>query len=426
MPHRVTKLAHEIRIIADNSFDDDEIDGILAYRLFLNARGIIGLFARCMKVGALALIVLSLGLGGCTFFPGSGPTTEEVINPKKDVADYEIVDVDGRAIDAMRLWRSDSLARSFGARKTAPENVVNVGDVVEVSIWEASGGGLFSSRSASDAVGGNATLPPQTVGRDGHIKIPYAGEVSVVGKRPGEIASQIEQALKGKAIEPQVLVTLPQQSSASVVVVGDLTGAGRVSLNVKGDRLLEVIAQAGGIKGPANETFVRLTRGSRSTTMQLTAILANPSENVYMRPADTVYVYRRPQTFTALGAIRNSGELPIDRDNFTVAEAMGVSGGLTDTQADPSGVFIFRFEQSPVVRAINPESPFLNGNSFVPVIYRLNLKDPSGYFIARAFPVRVGDVVYVANAPGVEFTKFLRMAQTISSVVRSNAVAVSD
>ncbi|MBS9478921.1 polysaccharide biosynthesis/export family protein [Ancylobacter radicis] len=346
--------------------------------------------------------------------------------PKEEPTDYVIVDVDAESVRAMSLWHSSSLVRSFGARRNAPETRVSVGDVVSISIWEASGGGLFGGRSVVDTGSGSETLPAQVVDRDGRIKVPYVGELLVVGKRPSDIAKIIEQGLTGKAIEPQVLVTLPQQTSASVVVVGDLTGAGRVNLNVKGDRLLEVIAQAGGIKGAAHESFVRVTRGSRSTTVQLAAILSNPEENIYMQPGDTVYVFRRPQTFTALGAVKAAGEMPIDREEFSVAEAMGVSGGLVDSQADPSGIFIFRYEQPAVVRAYRPDTPLLVGNSLVPVIYRLNLKDPSGYFIARAFPVRVGDIVYVANAPGVEFTKFLRMAQTITSTIRSNAVAVSD
>ncbi|MDQ0512533.1 polysaccharide biosynthesis/export family protein [Ancylobacter amanitiformis] len=339
--------------------------------------------------------------------------------------DYEIVDVDAEAVNAMRLWRSASLASSFGVRKPAPETRVNVGDVVQVSIWEASSGGLFGGRGAVETGSGSETLPPQTVDRDGRIKVPYVGEVPVVGKRPSEIASSIEKSLTGKAIEPQVLVTLPQQTSASVVVVGDLTGAGRVNLNVKGDRLLEVIAQAGGIKAPPHETFVRVTRGSRAATMQLSAVLASPAEDIFMQPGDTVYVFRRPQTFTALGAVKGAGEVAIDREDFTVAEAVGSSGGLIDAQADPSGVFIFRYEQAAVVRAMDPDSPHLSGNSAVPVIYRLNLKDPSGYFIARAFPVRVGDIVYVANAPGTEFSKFLRMALMISSLIRTNDVTWS-
>ncbi|MDF2619032.1 MAG: polysaccharide export protein [Xanthobacteraceae bacterium] len=350
------------------------------------------------------------------------------MSPQTETTEYEIVDVDARAIHAMGAWRSPSLARSFGGGRLAPETRVNVGDVVSVSIWEASTGGLFGGRSTSgtDTGSGSETLPAQTVDREGRIKVPYVGDISVVGKRPSEIAKTIEEGLKGKAIEPQVLVTLPEQTSASVVVVGDLTGAGRVNLNVKGDRLLEVIAQAGGIKGPPHETFVRVTRGKRSQTMQLSAILAQPDENVFMRPGDTVYVFRRPQTFTALGAVKGAGEMAIDRDDFTVAEAMGVSGGLIDSLADPSGIFIFRYEQAEVVRQIDPASPHLNGNALVPVIYRLNLKDPSGYFVARAFPIRVGDIVYVANAPGAEFSKFLRMAQTISTMIRSNAVAVTD
>ena len=70
----------------------------------------------------------------------------------------------------------------------------------------------------------------------------------------------------------------------------------------KGDRLLDVIAAAGGVRAPVNETFVELSRGSPTSRVPLTRVIDNPSENIYLHPNDVVTLVRDPQTFIAYGA----------------------------------------------------------------------------------------------------------------------------
>jgi polysaccharide export outer membrane protein len=47
------------------------------------------------------------------------------------------------------------------------------------------------------------------------------------------------------------------------------------------------------------------------------------------------------------------------------------------------------------------------------VIYWVNLRDPSGYFLAQTFEMRNKDVIYTSNAAAVETTKFLGFLRTI-------------
>jgi polysaccharide export outer membrane protein len=49
----------------------------------------------------------------------------------------------------------------------------------------------------------------------------------------------------------------------------------------------------------------------------------------------------------------------------------------------------------------------------IPVIYHVNFRDPSGYFLAQNFEMRNKDVVYTSNAASVETTKFLTFLRTI-------------
>ena len=37
--------------------------------------------------------------------------------------------------------------------------------------------------------------------------------------------------------------------------------------------------------------------------------------------------------------------------------------------------------------------------NLIPVVYRLNLRDANSFFLARAFPMKDKDILYVANAP---------------------------
>jgi polysaccharide export outer membrane protein len=256
------------------------------------------------------------------------------------------------------------------------------------------------------------------------------------------VQKEIEQDLAGKAIQPQVLVTVTSPLSASVTVVGEAAsaggaarlaaaggrtagpvssiGGGRVPLSEKGDRLLDVIAAAGGVSAAVNETFVRLSRGQTTATVPLITVVSNPRENIYLRPGDTVTLVRDPQTFLAIGALGAQAEIPFQADGITLAQALTKARGLSDIQADPAGVFLFRFEPAAVVRRLHPNSPLL-GSAQVPVVYRVNMRDPSSLFVSQAFRMRNRDLVYVSNAPYTEVQKVLGVFSTVTTPLAAGA-----
>ena len=94
---------------------------------------------------------------------------------------------------------------------------------------------------------------------------------------------------------------------------------------------------------------------------------------------------------------------------MNVLEAMAIAGGLIDERADATGIFVFRYEPEAVIRAILARRETVGGSGNVPTVYRISLRDPGSYFYARGFLVRDKDVLYIANAPGVEIAKVLRL-----------------
>ena len=219
-----------------------------------------------------------------------------------------------------------------------------------MTIWEAGPGGLFSTAPSQIVAGSRtAVIPEQVVARDGTISIPYAGRIRVVGMPPGVVEQLIVDRLQGKAIEPQAVVTVSKNISNTVAVAGEVVNGARVPLTLKGDRVLDVIASAGGLRAPANESIIRLTRRDRTVSVPYNAILARPTENIFLRGGDTLTVVRQPQTFTVFGATGRNAVVPFEATSSPLRRR-SQKPAVCLTIARSTGVFLFRYEPVGLVR----------------------------------------------------------------------------
>jgi polysaccharide biosynthesis/export protein len=363
-----------------------------------------------MRIWAAAL-GLALLASGCSSIPTEGPSASDIASERSAaVQRFELVDLDGTVDEVLGSRRPDRTIASFGDYRPSTQQRIGVGDQVTVTIWEAAAGGLFSAPLITDkfSTGSkSATIPPQIVDRDGMITVPYAGQVHVVGHTPREVQAGIEQALEGKAIQPQVLVDVTRSPTNTATVLGEVVKGDRVPLTVKGDRVLDVIAEAGGVKAPVSETFVELSRGARTARVALSRIVADSRENIYVQPGDTITVVRDPQTFIAYGATGRNAEIPFDAEGINLNQAIAKAAGLLDYRSDPEGVFLFRFEPESVARALKPNSPLIQPGRLTPFVYRLNMRDPNSLFVAQRFPIFNKDVIYVSNAPLTDIQKVM-------------------
>ena len=62
----------------------------------------------------------------------------------------------------------------------------------------------------------------------------------------------------------------------------------------------------------------------------------------------------------------------------------------------------------------------------VPVVYRLDLSDASGFFVAQDFAIRDKDLVYVSTAPGADLSRFLTTVSNLAFSVVSVGNAVTN
>jgi polysaccharide export outer membrane protein len=356
------------------------------------------------------------GLSGCSTFPAwlpsSGPSVAQVVEQKKIEPPISIVDIN--EVVARRILaaqRQDTFAEALPSN-APPGYVVGAGDVLEVSVWEAPPAALFGAAVIDPRAGltttRQTTFPEQIVNADGVINVPFAGAVSVAGKTPQQIEADIAQRLKGKANQPQVLVRVIRNATQNVTVVGEVAQSVRMPLTAKGERLLDAVAAAGGVRQPVGKITLQLSRGGKVMAMPLDSVIQDPKQNVYLQPGDVVTALFQPLSFTALGATGKNEEVNFEAQGITLAQALGRVAGVRDAQADARGVFIFRFEEPGVVKADGkplPQTP----DGKVPVVYRVDLKDPRAFLVAQNFPMKNKDVVYVANAPAAELQKFLNI-----------------
>lgn len=381
--------------------------------------------AHILAAGAILLAVT-----GCSIIPGSGPSTDGVIqqasSPSAGIGPYELVDVDYSTIEILRHRVPNGLVAHFGDYRPSVEPRIGVGDTVSVTIWEASAGGLFSAPLQTDRFttgSKSATIPDQVVGRDGAISVPYAGRIRVAGRTTRDVQTIVQQALEGKAIQPQVLINVTRAISNTVTVTGEVANGARIPLSVAGDRVLDVIASAGGIRAPVNETYVQLSRGPVTARVAMSRVTEDPRENIYMRANDVLTLIRDPQTFIAYGATGKNAEIPFDAEGINLSQALAKAGGLLDFRSDPAGVFIFRFEPERIARALRPDSPLISPGRLTPIVYRLNLRDANGLFLAQSFRIANRDLLYVSNAPLTDVQKVVDIFSTFAYPAIS-AVAV--
>ncbi|MBO0906612.1 polysaccharide export protein, partial [Jiella sp. MQZ13P-4] len=368
--------------------------------------------------GCARLVLAGLAAGllsGCAALPSAGPTAGAFVGNVDESAvqwrdGYLLVPVD-RTVLAYQGEEPRPSFRSIAGLSLPGDTGIGVGDVVEVTLFEAGVGGLFSSLNAGGQGSSSVHLPAQQVARDGSITIPYAGRIRVAGSTAATVEKRIVAALKDRAIEPQAVVAVSQGNSTTVTVTGDAIGGASVPIPTSGLKILDLIARVGGPKTPIYETAVSLTRGGRTVQMPFSELVDDPTEDVYVRPGDVVLMTRQPRTYVALGATGRSDQLPLQGYEMSLAEALAQVGGLNPALANPMGVFVLRREAGAEMLARyegeafkhsdpgDPEATRLTGQ--VPVVYRFNLREPSGLIFAQDFKIRSGDMVYVATAPYV-------------------------
>jgi polysaccharide export outer membrane protein len=374
---------------------------------------------RCWTVVAVA----GLCAGCASFISTSGPKLTDIVqsshvmvqNVPAPTQGFALVRLDAPTAAQLDTPEPPPRFDQDAIDQSAPSIAVGTGDVLQVTIFESGEGGLFVSQQAGGRAGNFVTLPPQQVGQDGAITVPWGGRIAAAGRTPIAIQNDIVGRLGQHALQPQVVVSFVERHANQVSVLGDVYLANRFSMDASGERILGAIARTGGPRFPAYESLVTLQRHGRAETALLSEIAADPQQNVPMQGGDTVYVAHEPRYFIALGATGQSTSLsqldrrfPFGDYEIHLSDALALAGGLQDDRANAQAMFLYRTETRATLERLGlPIPPSMPDK--VPTIYLVDLTNPTAFFLCNQVSMHSGDTIYVANAPITDIQKVLNL-----------------
>jgi len=373
-----------------------------------------------MNLRTIVYSSLLISLGGCATLPSSGPTGRQIEKSAAAATDgspIEVVEIHN-SVDVPSLAAVVSPQALLPQAAPAPTDMVGPGDVLDINIYEA-GVTLFGSGNGSTTATPLAApgvqvqkLPPTRVDDDGDITIPYAGKMRVKGLTTGEIQASIRNALVGLSQNPQVIVTLNQAITNSIIIGGEVSRPGRLVLQTNRESLSDVIALAGGYRGNSKDLMVRIVRGEVSADVRINDMVADPTLDIPIRPGDRLMLVDDPRTYSILGASGRVEQVPFRRSSVSLAEAIATAGGANPNLGDPAAIFLFRYVRDAEGREI-------------PKVYHVNMMKVGAYFIAQKFVMQDNDVLYFGNAAANQPSKLVQLISQLFSPILTVTSAVS-
>jgi polysaccharide biosynthesis/export protein len=368
------------------------------------------MFRRC------ALMLTATTLASCAGLPSSGPTGVEIRRAavsKTGQFPFVLVEVE----DAAGIPPAPALNPAMLELVRQPTDLLGPGDVLNITIYEA-GVALFGSSGLKAVAGSSAVdttstgehLPAIRVDDNGYIRVPFVGRLQAAGHTVSELQAMIQAGLRGMSQDPQVMVSVQESITNSVILAGEVAKPGRLVLSTNRESLVDAIALAGGYRGSAKDAVARVQRDGQTYEIRLSDLLDVPSEDVRVAPGDRITLISRPESYSVLGAPNRAEEIVFPRANLTLAEAVAQAGGANPNAGDAGAIFVFRYV------------PLPKGGE-QPTVYHLNMMRPGSYLLSQRFLMRDRDVLYVGNARANQLTKFVQLlSQLFVPVATARAV----
>ena len=172
------------------------------------------------------------------------------------------------------------------------------------------------------------------VNLDGTIDFPLSGQINVVGMTIAQLKARITRDLAKQYVKPQVSIGVRERQARSVSILGAVRAPGKRPLK-EGEKLLELLADAGGLPSERAEFYV--ARLIRTTTgevfpIDLVKLYANDaSQNLVLSNNDTILVEEleaSKTTIQVVGEVGRPGPQAVPRDG-SIISVLQLAGGPT-------------------------------------------------------------------------------------------------
>lgn len=338
-----------------------------------------------------ALVVSLAVLSACSLPRGAALQSEVLKEQRADTPTFQVVPVTRANIPAIASWPASGWHGHFHWPATSDgsnSSIIRTGDLLNITIWDSQDNSLLTNPGQRFT-----QIEALEVDGGGSIFLPYVNKVGVRGLTPAQARAAIQARLEPIVPSAQVQVSLQQGRDHAIDVVGGVAKPGAYPMPSRNYKILNVIADAGGIPSAMRNPRVRLLRGSETYEISADELFSNGNRNALLHPRDTIVVEEDERSFTALGATGTEDLIYFPKDRLSALEAMSLIGGLADTRADLKGVLVLREYAAKDISADG------TGPTLQQVVFTFDLSSADGLFAARNFEINAGDTVLATESP---------------------------
>ncbi len=348
-------------------------------------------------VAALAIVSI---VASCGILPRVGPNKREIYaGSVQRQGDAFVVTVNDRVTRATAVQPALGFTDDFKNAGLLGSDTISPGDTLGLTIWENVDDGLLASETSSQTI-----LEEVQVDGSGFVFVPYAGRIRAAGNSPEGIRRIITAKLDEQTPDPQVEVRRLAGNGSTVSLSGAIGAQGVYPIERPTRTLSNMIASAGGIAIEPEVAQITVIRGDKRSKVWFQDLFKYPQFDIALRGGDRVLVEADTRAYTALGATGAQARVTFETQTLSAIEAIAQVGGLTTTAADPTGVFVLRYEPAEIANQVLARDDLIGAQR---MIYVLDLTKPNGMFVARDFAIRDDDTLYVTEAPFAQWAKVI-------------------
>lgn len=289
----------------------------------------------------------------------------------------------------------------------APVYTIGPGDVVGVIVYDhpelLPNGGAVISQTADPT--GISAAPGFIVDASGQISYPYIGRIKLQGLTEIEASDLIASRIAVYIKEPQVTVRIGSFRSRRAFVEGEVRNPGLQIFTDIPMTLAEAISRAGGITADGDRSFVTLTRGSKTTVINIQNLqdAGVGANRIPLVNGDTITVRNRDESKVfVMGEILRPSALLMHNGRLTLNEALGEAGGPNLATAQTGQIYVIR-----------------NNARGTPAIFHLNARNPTALALAERFSLLPRDVVYIDPVPLVTWNRLVSLILPSAQVINT-------
>ncbi|MDI6827501.1 MAG: polysaccharide biosynthesis/export family protein [Armatimonadota bacterium] len=299
----------------------------------------------------------------------------------------------------MKIW----MRLSFCTQILVLFFVLQAGRVLSAEMLPPAGYVLDTEDVVEIQVVGDPSLSTkQMVDPEGNISIPLVNEpIKAKGLTLQQLVNVIKERIRPYLTNPDIQVTIAQFHTLKAYVLGQVNRPGLHEFR-PGDRVMEIIAQAGSFTEQADLKGATITRKGSTEAQPLNLYdlfyKGDMSQNLEIQAGDVIYIPEDTKNkFFVLGEVLRPGQYRL-KEGMTIMDALANAAGPTD-------------------RAVLSKTTIIRGDINNPERIEINMsKVLKKADLSQAVELKPGDIVYVPETSKPDWNK---VSGIVSAVVNT-------